>query len=474
MADVGKLPLIHYITCEKVRNHMEDQKGFVRDLTKGSISKNLWVLALPMILGLLSETAMSLIDMFFVGKLSPQAIAAVSMARMISWTLMIFAEGLCIATTAMVSRFYGAGDRSMANRVANQSIILGMISSILFGLFGYFFSEEFLKLVGAGPDVITVGLNYMRIIFIGSITMYLLLVCDALLRGAGNTVLPMKIFAFTCALTALIDPLLIFGLGPFPRLEVTGAACANVFSRGVGAMVVLYFLSHRASRVRISLKKPKIELNIMWRLIKLGIPGTLRLGLWSIADLLLIKIIALFGTFAVASYGIGLRLEGIVFMVGISIAASSTTLVGQNLGASQPQRAEKSAWIAAVYGILILSLVTLVYVLAASPLVALFSKDHEVIRIGTLYLKITASCYIFRGIGQVMGSALNGAGDTISPLFITTIVMYGVKLPLAYLFSVYLPWEITGVWLAIVISYLLNAFAMTFWFTRGKWKEKKV
>jgi putative MATE family efflux protein len=240
-------------------------EGFVRDLTKGSIGKNLWVLALPMILGLLSETALSLIDMFFVGKLSPQAIAAVSMARMLSWTLAIFAEGLCIATTAMVARFYGAGDRSMADSVANQSIILGMTFSISFGVFGYYFSEELLRLVGAGPDIITVGLNYTRIIFLGNFTMYLLLLCDALLRGAGNTVLPMKIFAFTCALTALIDPLLIFGLGPFPRLEVTGAACANVFSRGVGAIVVLYLLSRQTSRVRISLKKLKIEPNIMWR-----------------------------------------------------------------------------------------------------------------------------------------------------------------------------------------------------------------
>jgi putative MATE family efflux protein len=366
-------------------------EGFVRDLTKGSIGKNLWVLALPMILGLLSETALSLIDMFFVGKLSPQAIAAVSMARMLSWTLAIFAEGLCIATTAMVARFYGAGDRSMADSVANQSIILGMTFSISFGVFGYYFSEELLRLVGAGPDIITVGLNYTRIIFLGNFTMYLLLLCDALLRGAGNTVLPMKIFAFTCALTALIDPLLIFGLGPFPRLEVTGAACANVFSRGVGAIVVLYLLSRQTSRVRISLKKLKIEPNIMWRLVKLGIPGTLRLGLWSIADLLLIKIIALFGTFAVASYGIGLRLEGIVFMLGISIAASSTTLVGQNLGASQPQRAEKSAWTAAAYSTLILSFITLLYMLAASSFVAFFSKDPEVIRIGTLYLRITGN-----------------------------------------------------------------------------------
>jgi len=452
---------------------MEDQKGFVRDLTKGSISKNLWFLALPMVLGLLAETALGLIDMFYVGKLSPQAIAAVSMSRMISWTLMIFAEGLCIATTAMVARFYGAGDKNMTNRVANQSILMGMTSSILFGLFGCYFSEEFLRLVGAGPEVISVGLNYMRIIFLGSITMYLLLVCDALLRGAGNTVLPMKIFAFTCALTAVVDPLLIFGLGPFPRLEVTGAACANVFSRGVGAVVVLYLLSHRTSRVLILLKKPKVEPSIMWRLIKIGIPGTLRLGLWSIADLLLMKVIALFGTFAVASYGIGLRLEGIVFMVGISIAASSTTLVGQNLGASQPQRAEKSAWVAAAYSTLILSLVTSFYVLAASPLIALFSKDSEVIRIGTLYLKITASCYIFRGVGQVMGSSLNGAGDTISPLIVTAISMYCVKLPLAYLFSTYGHWGVSGVWVAIVISYLLNAFAMTFWFTRGKWKKKK-
>jgi len=453
---------------------IEQQNGFVRDLTKGSISKNLWFLALPMILGLLSETALGLIDMFYVGRLSPQAIAAVSMARMLSWTLMIFAEGICIASTAMVARFYGAGERGMTNRVANQSILLGITSSIFFGLLGCYFSEDLLRLVGAEPEVIRIGLTYTRITFLGSITMFLILMCDALLRGVGNTVLPMKIFAFTCALTAVIDPILIFGLGPFPRLEVTGAACANVFSRGLGAIVVLYLLSRKTSRVQISMKKPKVELDLMWRLIKIGIPGTLRLALWSLADLVMIKVIALFGTFAVASYGIGLRLESLVFMIGISVAASSTTLVGQNLGASQPDRAEKSAWVATAHNACILGLVTLFYVFAASPLVALFTKDPEVIRIGTLYLQITAASYVFRGAGYVLGSSLNGAGDTVSPLVITALGMYLIKLPLAYFLSINLHWGITGIWVAIVVSFLFNALALIFWFMRGKWKTKKI
>jgi putative MATE family efflux protein len=304
--------------------------------------------------------------------------------------------------------------------------------------------------------------------------MFLLLVCDALLRGVGNTVLPMKIFAFTCVLTAVIDPLLIFGLGPFPRLEVTGAACANIFSRGIGAVIVLYLLTRKASRVRISLKKPKVELDLMWRLIKIGIPGTLRLALWSLADLVMIKVIALFGTFAVASYGIGLRLESLVFMIGISVAASSTTLVGQNLGASQPDRAEKSAWVATGHCAFILGLVTLLYVFAASPLVALFTKDPEVIRIGTLYLQITAASYVFRGAGYVLGSSLNGAGDTVSPLVITALGMYLIKLPLAYFLSINLHWGVTGIWVAIVVSFLFNALALIFWFMRGKWKTKKI
>ena len=452
----------------------ERQKGFVRDLTRGSISRNLWFLALPMILGLLSETALGLIDMFYVGRLSPQAIAAVSMARMLSWTLMIIAEGICIASTAMVARFYGAAEKEMTNRVANQSVLLGMASSVLIGLIGCYFAGDLLKLVGAEPAVVRTGLNYMRITFLGSITMFLLLVCDALLRGVGNTVLPMKIFAFTCVLTAVIDPLLIFGLGPFPRLEVTGAACANIFSRGLGAVIVLYLLTRKASRVQISLKKPKVELDLMWRLIKIGIPGTLRLALWSLADLVMIKVIALFGTFAVASYGIGLRLESLVFMIGISLAASSTTLVGQNLGASQPDRAEKSAWVATGHCAFILGLVTLLYVFAASPLVALFTKDPEVIRIGTLYLQITAASYVFRGAGYVLGSSLNGAGDTVAPLIITALGMYIIKLPLAYFLSINLHWGVTGIWVAIVVSFLFNAGALIFWFMRGKWKTKEI
>jgi putative MATE family efflux protein len=453
---------------------MDDQKGFVRDVTKGSISRNLWFLALPMVLGLLAETLLGLIDMFYVGRLSPEAIAAVSMARLISWMLMIFVEGLCIATTAMVARFYGAGEREMANRVANQSILLGMSSSIVLGVFGYYYSEEMLRLVGAGPEVIAVGLGYMQILFLGTITLFLLLLCDALLRGAGNTVLPMKIFAFTCVLTALIDPLLIFGLGPFPRLEVTGAACASVFSRGVGAILVLFLLSRKNSRVRISLKKLKIEPDLIWRLIKIGIPGTLRLALWATSELVLMKVIALFGTAAIASYGIGLRLESIVFMIGISIAASSATLVGQNLGASQPERAEKSVWAAVGHSSLILGIISILYFLTASPLMAIFTKDPEVIRVGVVYLQVTAVCYIFRGVGQVMGSSLNGAGDTIPPLVVTGISMYVVKIPMAYILSITMKWGVTGVWVAIVVTFVLYSAAMALWFTRGKWKEKKI
>jgi putative MATE family efflux protein len=452
---------------------MDGQQGF-RDVTKGSISRNLWFLALPMVLGLLAETLLGLIDMFYVGRLSSEAIAAVSMARLISWMLMILVEGLCIATTAMVARFYGAGEREMANRVANQSIFLGMILSVLLGVIGYYYSEEMLRLVGAGPEVIAVGLGYMQILFLGTITMFLLLLCDALLRGAGNTVLPMKIFAFTCVLTALIDPLLIFGLGPFPRLEVTGAACASVFSRGVGAILVLFLLSRKNSPVRISLKKPKIEPDLIWRLIKIGVPGTLRLTLWATSDLVLMKVIAMFGTAAIASYGIGLRLESIVFMIGISIAASSATLVGQNLGASKPERAEKSAWTAVGHSSLILGIISILYFLTASPLMSLFTKDAEVIRVGVIYLQVTAVCYIFRGVGQVMGSSLNGAGDTIPPLIVTGISMYLAKIPLAYILSTSMKWGVTGVWVAIVVSYVLYASAMAIWFTRGKWKEKKI
>jgi putative MATE family efflux protein len=275
-------------------------------------------------------------------------------------------------------------------------------------------------------------------------------------------------------LTALLDPLLIFGLGPFPRLEVTGAACASVFSRGVGAILVLYLLSRKNSLVRISLKKLKIEPDLIWRLIKIGVPGTLRLAFWATSDLVLMKVIALFGTFAVASYGIGLRLESIVFMIGISIAASSATLVGQNLGASQPERAEKSAWTAVGHSSLILGVISILYFLTASPLMALFTKNPEVIRVGVVYLQVTAVCYIFRGVGQVMGSSLNGAGDTIPPLVVTGISMYLAKIPLAYILSTTMKWGVTGVWVAIVASYVLYASAMAIWFTKGKWKEKKI
>ncbi len=445
-----------------------------RKLTEGSIPKSVWALALPMMIGNILQTLFNVVDMIFVGKLGAEAIAAVSMSGIIMMLIITAAIGLSVGTTAMVARFTGAKNIEQANNVAMQSLILGGVIFVLLAIFGTIFAESLLRLIGARQEVLKLSVGYIRIIFVGSITMLVLFQGSAILRGAGDAVTPMKILILSTVLNLILDPLLIFGIWIFPRLEVRGAAYATVFARGVGMLIVLWVLVRGYSNIHINLKKIKLDFKIMWRIIKIAVPGFIRPMFRSVSSLIVMGIVALYGTYAVAAYGICIRINMIVMKPGFGLGLATATLVGQNLGAGKPERAEKSAWIALVFYDLIMVIVGSLFFIFAPGLIKIFNTNPEVVRMGVSFLHIVTLSYIFLAPSIILGNAMNGAGDTVSPAFITGIAQLGVRIALALIFTKICGLDTIGIWLAVAISIVVEGIVMVGWFSMGKWKHKIV
>jgi len=445
-----------------------------RDLTSGNISKNIWVLAWPMMVGNILQTAFNVVDMIFVGKLGAEAIAAVSLSGMILMLIITLIIGIGIGTTALVARFIGAKEYSKANEVALQSILFGGISSLILAVIGFYYSEPLLELFGAEALVIKLGTDYLSIMFLGSFTMFLLFLGAAILRGAGDAMTPMLILMLSAFINIVADPLLIFGLGPFPRLEIKGAAIATVIARGIGMLIILFILIKGYSYIKINLRNIKLKFDIIWRITRIAIPGSIQMGTRSISGLIMMSIVVLYGTYALAAYGIGLRVVMIVMMPGFGLGAATATLVGQNLGAKQPQRAEKTVWIALIFYEVIMIVIGCLFYLLAPKIIYVFNNNPEVIREGVSFLRIVTLSYVFLAMGIVLHQSLHGAGDTIPPMIITGISLLGVRIPLAFFLPKFFALNTQGIWLAIALSTVLEGSVVAFWFKAGRWKRKKI
>nr|NIS70475.1 MATE family efflux transporter [Pseudomonadota bacterium] len=417
-----------------------------RDLTRGSLLKNLWTLALPMTVANLLQNAFSVVDMIFVGRLGPTAVAAVAMSglvMMVAWTLLI---GVSISTVAVVARFFGAKNLEQANAAAVQSLILGGIISILLAFFGVFLGEPVLKILGASPEIMEPAAAYFRIVFTGAFTLIFMYLSGAVLRGAGDARTPMVILIVATAFNIALDPLLIFGLWVFPRLEVRGAAYATVIGQGIAMVLGLWILVSGYSRIHVHLAHLRFSPRLMKRMVLIAIPGTLQGGLRSLAHLGLMKIVAIYGTLAVAAFGIGLRLNLLVMMVGWAIGGAASTLVGQNLGAQRPDRAEKSAWLAVSIFCGFMVLAGGVFFAFADPVVSLFNADPGVIRIGKTYLRIVTLSYPFLGLSMICAMAFNGSGDTRTPALIVGLTFLAIMMPLALILPRFVAPRTSGIW----------------------------
>jgi len=445
-----------------------------QDLTRGSLLKNLWTLALPMIVANVLQNAFSIVDMIFVGRLGPTAVAAVAvggLVMMVAWTLLI---GVAISTVAMVARFFGAQDLEEANAAAAQSLILGGVISVFLILFGLFLDEPVLRALGASPTMMEPATAYFRIVFAGSFTLIFMYLSGAILRGAGDAKTPMLILMVATVFNIVLDPLLIFGPWFFPRLEVKGAAYATVIGQGIAMVLGLWILARGYSRIHVHLPNFRFRPQLMRRMILIAIPATFQGGLRSLAHLGLIKIVALYGTLAVAAFGIGLRINLLVMMVGWAVGGAASTLVGQNLGAQKPERAEKSAWLttAIFCGFMILS--GGLFFVFADPLISLFNDAPDVIEIGHSFLRIMTLSYPFLGLSMICAMSFNGAGDAHTPALIVGITFIALMIPLALILPRFTVPRTSGIWWAMAISITLQGVIMALAFSRGNWKNQRV
>ena len=445
--------------------------NYDKDLTKGPILSKIISLAGPLMIIAVLQTTQSLIDMFWVGKLGASSIAAVAMSGTIIMVLFAIIAGVSTGTLALVARYVGAKDSEKANAVATQSIYIAIIMATPVVVIGLLFTERLFLLLGAGQEVLEAGVGYLKILLVGGVTMFLLFLGNSILRGAGDTVTPMKLMILANLINIILDPIFIFGIG-VPRMNTSGAAVATVISQVVSALWVLWMLSNGRSIVHIRLNELKIRLELIKAILKIGLPSSLQMFFRCLMGIVLIGIVATFGTQAVAAYGVGMRLQMVILMPAFALGGSAAAMVGQNLGSRQPKRAKSSAWVATIFDMIIMTFIAFVFFSLASQIISLFNQDQRVVSLGAEYLKITTPFYIFIAFGVVLNRALAGAGDTLVPMLITLLTLWGFQIPMAVFLSKSTPLGLTGVWWAIALASMVNGLLILSWFEMGRWKRK--
>ena len=450
-------------------------KGGDHDFTQGNLKKAIVLLAIPMILELSLESVFAVVDMFFVGKLGDAAIATVGLTEAAITIIYSLAIGLSTAATAMIARRIGEKNPEAAAHAAVQAIIVSLIFTLILSITGIIFAADILRLMGAQPDVIEQGTIFTKIMLGGSVAIIMLFLINGIFRGAGNAAIAMKSLWLASILNIILCPLLIYGIGPFAGFGLKGAAIATTIGRSSGVLYQCYFLFIGKGMIKITRKHLGIDFSIIKSLIKIAWPATFQFIIASGSWIIMAKLVAeTGGTTASAGYQIAIR--NIIFFIlpawGLSNAAA--TLVGQNLGANQPERAEKSVWLTAKYNAIFMGFVTLFFILFSKSIISIFSTEKVVIDFGTSALQIIASGYIFYGVGMVMVQALNGAGDTKTPTWINIICFWLFQIPLAYLLAKGFKWGPHGAFWSIPIAETMVAVAALFYFKKGKWKLVKV
>ncbi|HEY0356314.1 MAG TPA: MATE family efflux transporter [Flavisolibacter sp.] len=450
-------------------------RGEDYDYTQGSIRKAIVLLAIPMILELSLESVFAVVDMFFVGKLGEEAIATVGLTETVVTIVYSVAIGLSTAATAMVARRIGEKNPEEAAFAGMQAMIMSLGVTIVISVAGIVFAPDILRLMGATDKVIKEGASFTRIMLGGSVVIILLFLINGIFRGAGNAAIAMKSLWLASLANIILCPLLIYGYGPFPALGLEGAAIATTIGRGLGVIYQCYFLFKGKSSIHIRARHFRIDLKMINHLAKLAWPATFQFLIASGSWIVLAALVARTGgTSASAGYQVALR--NVVFFIlpawGLSNAAA--TLVGQNLGAKQPERAERSVILTARYNAIFMSGVTFLFLFFASPIIGIFTSDPDVHRTGTLALQIIGTGYIFYGVGMVMIQALNGAGDTRTPTLINFVGFWMFQIPFAFILSKWLNMGATGSFIAIPVAETLIAIAAWIFFKKGRWKTVKV
>lgn len=443
-------------------------------LTQGSILRGIGHLTMPMLISGLLQNAQSMIDLFWVGSLGTAAVAAVAVSGTLLMLLFPALMGLATGTLAIVARAVGGGRVDDAQATATQSIVLALVGGFVIGCAGWFAALPLLRLLNTPPDALPMAAAYMHISFLGSFTVFVLFTANAALQGAGDARTPMYVLLVANALNMVLDPLFIFGLGPLPRMEVAGAALATVLAQAAAAGLAIYLLSHGRTRLHLDLRHYRFDAPLCRRILRIGIPGSGQMLSRSLMNVVFMHIVAAFGTVAVAAYGIALRFHMLVLMPAFALGGAAATLMGQNLGAGQPDRARRSAWTATLLDMACMAAIAILFIAIAPHLIGFFTGDHAVIAIGASFLRIVSPFTIAAALAIVLGRALNGAGDSLAPMLITIVSLWGVQIPLALLFGKIWPGQIIPTWWAISIAMTVNGLATWAWFETGRWRRMRV
>ncbi|MEX2230643.1 MAG: MATE family efflux transporter [Cyclobacteriaceae bacterium] len=446
-------------------------RGTEADYTKISLKKAIFLLAVPMILELVMESTFAVVDIYFVGKLGSSAVATVGLTETYLFLLYSLAMGLATAVTAIVARRIGEKNKEVAGIAAIQSIFLALLCSVPFAIAGIFFSKELLALMGADAWSIEHGYRYTQWMLGGNVVIILLFVINAIFRGAGDAAIAMRVLWIANIFNILLDPLLIFGWGPIPAMGIEGAAIATNIGRGVGVTMQLWILFNGGKHIQAKLSKIYWDAKIILNIVKTSLGGIGQMIVAMTSWIFLMRILADVGSEAVAGSTIALRIMMFTMMPAWGLSNAAATLVGQNLGAGNPDRAESSVWKIGFYTMIFLVGVAVVYFFYNDSLMRIFSDDARVVEIGAEWLQIISYSYFVYGWWMVSVQAFNGAGDTRTPTMINLVFFWLIQIPLCYLLAIRFEWQETGVFWGVFFSETSVGLFTLWLFTRGSWKK---
>jgi putative MATE family efflux protein len=452
----------------------EALRGSHQDFTAGSLNRAILLLAIPMVLEMVLESLFAVVDVFWVGRVGANAVATVGLTESLMLLIFAIGMGLSLSTTAMVARRIGEKDPEDAAVAGVQAIILGLIVAIGLGVPAVIFAPQLLGMMGASPEIIATGSGYARIALGGSGVVVLLFLNNAIFRGAGDAAIAMRLLWVSNIINLILDPCLIFGWGPFPRMGVTGAALATFTGRGIGVLYQFYRLMRGTERIRVLRRQLRVNLQVIWRLIRVSLTGIFQFMIAQTSWIVLVKIISESGSDALAAYTIAIRIVIFVILPSWGLSNAAATLVGQNLGAKQPERAETSVWRTGLYNMIFLGGVGVLFLIFAPQAIHIFTHDPAVVPLAVTALRIVSTGNIGFAYGMVMLQAFNGAGDTLTPTIVNFFGFWMFEIPLAYWLTMHMGWHANGVYWSIVIAEGAVAVASILLFRQGKWKLRKI
>jgi putative MATE family efflux protein len=453
---------------------IEAVRGSHQDYTVGNLNRAILLLAVPMVLEMVLESLFAVVDVFWVGRLGANAVATIGLTESMLSIVFAVGMGLSLSTTAMVARRIGEKDPVGAADAAVQAIALGFAVSVAIGLPCFLYGPNLLRLMGATPEIVAVGSGYTRICLGGSCAVLLLFLNNAIFRGAGDAAIAMRLLWVSNIINLVLDPCLIFGWGPFPKLGVTGAALATFTGRSIGVAYQFYRLLKGTERIHVLVKQIRIRAEVLWRLVRVSLTGILQFAIAHTSWIGLVRIVSIFGATALAGYTIAIRIVVFFILPSWGLSNAAATLVGQNLGAGKPERAEAAVWRTGLYNMIFLGSLGIFFVLFAEPAVRIFTNDPNVIPLAASCLRIVSYGNIGYAYGMVMLQAFNGAGDTITPTIVNFFGFWMLEIPLAYFLAIHARLQSNGAFWAIVIAEGSIAATSAILFKQGRWKQQKI